>query len=77
MNGPCANAARTVAAVEIFDPGYHNFNNTEEDFKLQSRLMAGYLVEHLHGPNAIDAIMAPSEPSSASLRRPPRAWQGA
>ena len=50
-----------LPAVEIFDPGYHNFNNTEEDFKLQSRLMAGYLVEHLHGPNAIDAIMAPSD----------------
>jgi DNA-binding LacI/PurR family transcriptional regulator len=50
-----------IPPVEVFDPGYHNFDNTEEDFKLQSRLMAGYLVEHLHGPNAIDAIMAPSD----------------
>ena len=47
--------------MEIFDPGYHNFNNSKEDFELQSRLMAGYLVEHLRGPNAIDAIMAPSD----------------
>ena len=51
----------SLPAVEIYDPGYHNFDNTEEDFKLQSRLMAGYLVEHLHGPNAVDAIMAPSD----------------
>jgi DNA-binding LacI/PurR family transcriptional regulator len=50
-----------LPAVEVFDPGYHNFDNTEEDFKLQSRLMAGYLVEHLHGSKAIDAIMAPSD----------------
>ncbi len=50
-----------LPAVEIFDPGYHNFDNTEEEFKLQSRLMAGYLVEHLHGPRAVDAIMAPSD----------------
>jgi DNA-binding LacI/PurR family transcriptional regulator len=50
-----------LPAVQIFDPGYHNFDNTEEDFKLQSRLMAGYLVEHLHGAGAVDAIMAPSD----------------
>ena len=50
-----------LPAVEIFDPGYHNFDNTEEDFKLQSRLMAGYLVEHVHGSHAVDAIMAPSD----------------
>ena len=51
----------TIPALEIYDPGYHNFGNTKEEFDFRSRTMAGYLVEYLHGPNPIDAIMAPSD----------------
>lgn len=50
-----------LPAVQLFDPAYHNFDNTEEDFKFRARTMAGFLVEHLKGPNRIDAIMAPSD----------------
>ena len=67
-----------LPAVEIFDPGYHNFNNTEEDFKLQSRLMAGYLVEHLAWPKCHRRHHgAQRRYRRPPLRRSARAWQGA
>lgn len=50
-----------LPVLRVHDPGYHNFDNTESDFRLGSRLIAGYLIEHLHGPKAVDAIMCPSD----------------
>ena len=48
-----------------FDPANTTLTIAREDFELQSRLMAGYLVEHLRGPNAIDKSWRRVTPLSA------------
>ncbi len=50
-----------LPALEVYDPGYHNFGNTKENFEFRARIMAGYLIEHLLGNEPVDAIIAPSD----------------
>lgn len=61
-----------LPAVEYYDLHYRAFGLTQRGFDYCSRVMAGYLVDHLHGPHQIDAIMTISDdaigPLSAALK---------
>ncbi len=48
-----------MSALEIYNP--IQGHNTHEEFQLQVRLMAGYLIEYLNRPEPIEAIMAASD----------------
>ena len=50
---------KALPALEIYNP--IQGHDTQEEFQLQVRLMAGYLIEYLSGPEPIDAIMAVSD----------------
>lgn len=49
----------SLPALEIYNP--IQSSETLEEFQLQVRLMAGYLIDYLHGPEPIDSIMALSD----------------
>lgn len=48
---------KALPAVQMNDFQGNPVHSTETDFRIRSRWMAGYLVEHLHGPEAVDAII--------------------
>ena len=61
----------------VYDPSYKESGDTKQEFEFRSRVMAGYLVEYLQGPEPIDAIMAASDGMIGYLsRRAPRSRQG-
>jgi DNA-binding LacI/PurR family transcriptional regulator len=51
----------SIPPLAVYDPSYKESGDTRQEFDFRSRVMAGYLVEYLQGPEPIDAIMAASD----------------
>ncbi|MGB8355720.1 MAG: GntR family transcriptional regulator [Chthoniobacteraceae bacterium] len=58
---------QSLPSVEFYNDGSQNVPASQDRFEVQSRLLAGYLVECLHGTKTIDAIMGISDSMVPSI----------
>ncbi len=65
----------TLPPIEIYQtPNHATDLDNREQFEMRSRMMAGYLVEHLAAPQPVDAIMAVNDSLVASISKALRVY---
>ena len=56
-----------LPALDVYDPTYRAYGLSQHGFDYCVRVAAGYLLEYVHGPNSIDAIITSCDDSIGLL----------